>query len=61
MGFVHHQRTTRFQGARHMAEEFADVGHPVQDADGDQRHVEAVMQFNGQMVDVGLDELRRMR
>ncbi|MNY21223.1 hypothetical protein D3C86_1547540 [compost metagenome] len=43
-----------------MAEEFADVRHPVQDADGDQRHVETIAKFPRQTMDVGLDEFRRM-
>ncbi|MNR30512.1 hypothetical protein D3C85_1479740 [compost metagenome] len=60
VGFVHHQRTARFQGFRHMAEEFADVRHPAQYADGDQRHIKTLMQFTGQVMNVGLDERGHM-
>lgn len=44
-----------------MAEKFADVRHPVHDADGDQRHVETIAKFARQAMDIGLDEFRRMR
>ncbi|MNI62769.1 hypothetical protein D3C73_1181020 [compost metagenome] len=43
-----------------MAQEFADVRHPVQDPDGDQRQVEALLQLRRQAVNVRFDELRRM-
>ncbi|MNT68263.1 hypothetical protein D3C72_2064790 [compost metagenome] len=43
-----------------MAEEFADVRHPVQDPDGDQRQVKALLQSGRQVVNVRFDELRRV-
>ncbi|MNL28944.1 hypothetical protein D3C87_1506120 [compost metagenome] len=43
-----------------MAKEFTDVRHPVQDADGDQRQVKALLQSGRQVVNVRFDELRRM-
>ena len=56
VGFVHHQRAARLQGLCHVAEELADVRHPVQYADGDQRQVEATLQLKRQVVNVRLDE-----
>ena len=58
MGFVHDQRTAGLQHTGNLAHEQRHIRHPAQHADGHQGNIEPCLQTLGQMVDIGLNELR---